>query len=223
MRKTDQERCQNLVEEIFVDNKGARYEVTIKLDGSSMTVFARGTFEPGDLSLIQMESGVCSRNLQLKVNEANANNTLVRVALQSGLLGVLEHLARDGRSFAVQGEIMGPGIQGNREQLKVHQFFVFDIQDLNMNMYLTPEQREELMKELYANGVSADLVKHVPIVAHRAELCDTLGIKDIEGLLRFAEGKSLTHPIREGLVFKRLDGGFSFKAISNQFLLKGGD
>ena len=42
----------------------------------------------------------------------------------------------------------------------------------------------------------------------------------ISDLLDFAEGKSLNHPIREGLVFKRMDGQFSFKAISNKFLLK---
>jgi RNA ligase (TIGR02306 family) len=210
LRKTDQERCQNLVEEIFVENKDAKYEVTIKLDGSSMTVFAHE----------QLGSGVCSRNLQLKVNEENADNTLVRVAVQSGLLEVLEALARAGRGYCVQGEIMGPGIQGNRENLKTHQLFVFDIQDISANEYLTPAQREALMEELYLHGVNCDLVKHVPVLATSAHLSDTLGIVDIDGMLKFAEGKSLNSPSREGVVFKRLDGKFSFKAISNSWLMK---
>ncbi len=37
IRKTDQERCQNLVDEIFAENKEATYEVTTKLDGTSIT------------------------------------------------------------------------------------------------------------------------------------------------------------------------------------------
>lgn len=224
IRKTDQERCQNLVTEIFAENVRAKYEVTIKLDGSSMTVFARGKVHQDDPSLVQLESGVCSRNLWLKVNEENANNTLVSVAVKSGLLGILEDMARNGvGNFAVQGEIMGPGIQGNRENLKTHQFFVFDIQNVDEGAYLDPGARSLLMLDLYARGVDPNLVKHVPIEEHNADLVDTLGIKNIEDLLEFANGKSLNHQVREGLVFKRIDGNFSFKAISNQFLLKGGD
>jgi len=224
IRKTDQERCQNLVTEIFEENAGAKYEVTIKLDGSSMTVFARGTVDESDPSLVQMESGVCSRNLWLKVNEENASNTLVSVAVKSGLLGILENMARNGDgNFAVQGEIMGPGIQGNRENLKMHQLFVFDIQNIDEGAYLDPGARSLLMLDLYARGVDQNLIKHVPIVAHGAALLDTLGIKNVEDLLKFANGKSINHQVREGLVFKRIDGRFSFKAISNQFLLKGGE
>jgi hypothetical protein len=49
---------------------------------------------------------------------------------------------------------------------------------------------------------------------------EELGLKTIDDLLAFAEGPSLNHPTREGVVFKRIDGTFSFKAISNKFLLK---
>jgi hypothetical protein len=48
-----------------------------------------------------------------------------------------------------------------------------------------------------------------------------------ETLLRVAEGKSvmgdITGPEREGLVYKCNEKQVSFKAISNKFLLKGGD
>jgi hypothetical protein len=254
IRKTDQERCQNLVPEIFgyedtmepfdvapllpealtslsekgilkqVDgvwmkvksakaDRNARYEVTLKMDGSSMTVFARA-------GINEIEAGVCSRNLQLKVNEANADNTFISVALKSGLLGVLEDLARDGEgSFAVQGELMGPGIQGNRENLKVHQLFIFDVQNLDKGTYLTPEERKEFVLKLYREGANPNLVQHVPKLHNNVTL-DELGITNVKELLAFAEGPSLTHSVREGLVFKRIDGQFSFKAISNQFLSK---
>jgi hypothetical protein len=41
-------------------------------------------------------------------------------------------------------------------------------------------------------------------------------------LLKFAEGPSIKHPVREGIVFKSADedDSFSFKAISNKFLEK---
>jgi hypothetical protein len=41
--------------------------------------------------------------------------------------------------------------------------------------------------------------------------------------LEMADGKSLFAPRRDGLVFKRVDGKFLFKAISNWYLLKYGN
>lgn len=201
--KTDQERCQNLITEIFVDNVDAQYEVTTKLDGSSCTIYIRD----GEL-------GVCSRNLELKICDENAGNSLVR-ALYDNLLNVSLPLL--GRNIALQGEIMGPGVQGNREQLKTTQFFVFDIYDIDTGRYLTPVQRHALVEVLRQ---TCPTLQHVPIIAHSANLLDTLGITNVEQLLKFAEGPSLHHAVREGLVFKRIDGGFSFKAISNLFLAK---
>lgn len=239
IRKTDQERAQNLKEEIFgffdqvipanpelnrpeIIRRGkgdpnAKYEITLKLDGSSMTVFARLAGEHRDV----IESGVCSRNLQLKVNEANAENSFVKLALQSGLLGALEDMTRDGMgNIAVQGELMGPNIQGNREELKDFALYIFDVQALDTGEYLRPSERQGLFRELYNRGVNPNMVKHVPIIAHEANLADTLGIITMDQLLKFAEGPSIKHPVREGLVFKRIDGGFSFKAISNKYLEK---
>ena len=46
----------------------------------------------------------------------------------------------------------------------------------------------------------------------------------VDAGLALADGPSITHKIREGLVWKcNEDPSFSFKTISNQFLLKGGD
>lgn len=204
--KTDQERCQNLYEDIFIKNANAYYEISTKLDGTSFTAF-----------YVDKEEGVCSRNWELKLDGDNENNTMVRMFIDSGLQSVFRQL---NRNLAVQGELMGPGIQANREQLKSPTMFVFDIYDIDNACYLTPEFRRAVMEELWLFGVNKDMVKHVPIVAYSANLYDTLGITTIDQLLKFAEGPSLVHPVREGLVFKRIDGGFSFKAISNAFLLK---
>ena len=48
----------------------------------------------------------------------------------------------------------------------------------------------------------------------------TLPSDNIDKLLQLAEGQSINAKVREGIVFKRLDGKFSFKIINNEFLLK---
>lgn len=233
IRKTDQERAQNLKDEIFGFTdvvipaneelgrpeiirfaKGdplAKYEITMKLDGSSMTTFAR--IVDGEV-----KTGVCSRNLELKINEANAGNSFVQMAINSHLLSTLQLLAAaHGLQYAVQGELMGPAIQNNREELKTHELFVFDIFDIAEHRYLNPTERMAVFNRLKELGAR---INHVPIVAYSANLYDTLGITTMEQLLKFAEGPSIKHPVREGLVYKRLDGSFSFKTISNKFLEK---
>lgn len=258
IRKTDQERCQNLKAEIFgfestkvalqtapenitqesLDSgrvtiedgvvyaihqaKGdpnALYEVSIKMDGSSMTAFIRRD-EEGTPTV-----GVCSRNLQLKLNEANAGNSFIRMAIDSGLKYALEQFfATTGRSIAVQGELMGPGIQKNREALKENYMYVFDIFDIDTGEYLAPDDRVYVYNVLrafaeHAPGANHKLFLHTPVIASGVKLTQ-LGITDIASLLAYAEGPSLVNAVREGLVFKRMDGQFSFKAISNVYLEK---
>ena len=205
IKKTDQERCQNIGTEIFVDNCSSKYEITMKMDGTSFTGFH-----------VDGEEGVCSRNWELKIDAANEGNSLVRMYVDSGLQLALRGL---GLNYAVQGELMGPGIQGNREGLKAHRLFVFDIYDIDGGCYLTPDARHRVMDELWAVGMSRQMVEHAPVIKRNVTL-SSLGITTVAQLLAFAEGPSYLHPIREGFVFKREDGGFSFKAISNKFLLK---
>jgi RNA ligase (TIGR02306 family) len=198
IRKTDQERVQNLNGKIDWD---AEYEITTKLDGSSMTVYFNDN-----------AWGVCSRNLDLKLGQEG--NTFVNVAkdifVNNGF--VTEDLEVNiTENIAIQGELMGPGIQGNRESLPAPEFFVFDIWDIGAQCYYHPEQRIEFCK---SHGLS-----HVPVVDAKTTLT-ACGVTSIESALAFAEGPSLVNDIREGVVFKRVDGQFSFKAISNTFLLK---
>ena len=199
--KTDQERAQNLVKEInAMIESGNRFEITEKLEGSSMTVYR-----------IRGEFGVCSRNLDLKETE---DNTFWQVARREDIDAQM--MAVDPYwDFAIQGELVGPGIQGNIYNLSKPEFYVFDVYNIQEGGYLDPEARRAVVERMGLN--------HVPVLATQAKLTDTLGIKDIEGLLEFAEGKSvmrdITGPEREGLVFREINGGMSFKAISNKYLL----
>lgn len=205
IRKTDQERCQNIGYRIFTEHARTRYEVTMKLDGMSFTGYVnRGN------------TGVCSRNWELKVDNDNANNALVKMFVDSNMQSALLPC---GSNIAVQGELMGPGIQGNREKLASYKLFVFDIFDIDSQCQLSPADRAEVLHTLYSNGLNADMVRQVPLFAQDATLTE-LDITDVAKLLADAEGPSMFHPVREGKVYKSTDGQFSFKAISNAYLIK---
>jgi RNA ligase (TIGR02306 family) len=113
--KTDQERIQNLTNELREwAAEDCFWEVTEKLDGSSMTAY-----------LYQGEFGVCSRNLDLKESESNS---FWRVARERDMENLLRAL---GRNLALQGELIGEGIQKNRYAIKGQQFYLFDIYDID--------------------------------------------------------------------------------------------
>lgn len=192
--KTDQARIQNigrLIENWQMDQ--IPFQVTEKMDGSSMTVYVCDTGR-----------GVCSRNLELEYVEGNS---FWETALKEDLLAKAGMLAESSNhGVALQGELCGPGIQGNKYKLDTLQFFLYDIYDITARKYLFPEHTEEYAKMLG--------VRHVPVI-----MSDWV----LEGnMLEMAEGKSVVEPTaeREGLVFKQCYGQDSFKAISNKWLLK---
>ncbi|MCL2715753.1 MAG: RNA ligase (ATP) [Alphaproteobacteria bacterium] len=197
--KTDQERIQNLPE--ILECPGSEdnlYEVTVKLDGSSMTVFHNGG-----------KSGVCGRNWQYR---ETASNSLWRIARRDRLLEALERL---GRNIALQGEIIGEGIQGNPEKLRGQEFRLFDVFDIDRYAYLGRTARQEVVTALMEAGAT---IKEVPYLGE-VSLGQFKG--EMSEILAFAEGPSLNPATtREGVVFKRLDGKQSFKVISNRYLLK---
>jgi ATP-dependent RNA circularization protein (DNA/RNA ligase family) len=113
---------------------------------------------------------------------------------------------------------MGPGIQGNREGFKDHKFFVFDIFNIKEHKYLDPKTRIGCLKSMFEFGLDP-AVEGVPVLGE-----DWRAPASVDEGLAIAEGPSINHPIREGLVWKcNEDPNFSFKTISNKFLLKGGD
>ena len=194
--KTDQERAQNLKKEIAgAAEAGLQFEVTEKLEGSSMTVY-----------LIDGEFGVCSRNLDLK---EEGGTTFWEVARRDDIEDKMRIAGLN--NFAIQGELIGPGIQGNIYKLNNPMFMVFDVYNINAGSYLTPHDRRALIKVLD--------IPHAPVMLSDKDL----GVGSIEEILQWAEAKSvmgdITGPEREGIVFKEVNGGMTFKAISNKYLL----
>jgi len=124
---------------------------------------------------------------------------------------LVEHLKNYGRNIALQGELIGEGIQGNPYRLRGQEFYLFDIYDIDAAEYLDPVSRERVAAELS--------VLSVPLILRDS----TLG--SVDNLLLRAEGKSQFNPHaeREGIVYKCVQNPrLHFKAISNRFLLKTG-
>lgn len=202
--KTDQERCQNLRKHIFETHKDEIYEVTTKLDGSSMTVYVKDG-----------EIGVCSRNIDLVETEGNS---FWKAAREQNIVDALLEISKDkGEEYAIQGELIGEGIQGNPEKLTGQRFYLFDIYSITEGRYLKPQERYSIMDKMNL-FYDAD-VEHVPFID---TVCGvTNEFSTIDDLLAFAEGPSLNlQTKREGLVFKSYDSDFTFKAIANSYLLK---
>lgn len=210
LRKTDQERVQNLKKEISEWNaKNIIWEVTEKLEGSSMTVYAK--FEVADeYNQPIIDVGVCSRNLELKMDQEG--NTFIDTAKNTGLIDALTRYVGLGYGeIAVQGELIGPGIQDNIYGLDKHEFHVFDIWNITKREYVNPYERVKTVEAL--NRMGAD-IKHVPILGYQ------LNPSVVEDALYMAEGSSrLADVEREGIVFKAVDQDLSFKAISNSYLM----
>lgn len=220
--KTDQERYQNLRNYDLEKYKDIPFEVTIKLDGSSMTAY----FKDGYF-------GVCSRNLDLKDDAENnfkeldgsdnaffkSENVFWKIARNLDLKNILTTI---GLNIALQGELCGPGIQGNPLELKDHSLFIFDIYDINKSRYYAPLERMALI-DIINKSLNAKL-QHVPFL-----MCRTFDdiLFDDNFIHSMADNAKININEKEinaeGLVFKSNDGKFSFKMISNLYLLNEGD
>lgn len=205
--KTDQERIQNCFDKLPTD---CTWEKTLKLDGSSCTIF----YLNGKLR-------VCSRNLELKVYEDKTlwqriktffgytvkekapDNNFVKMALQ------VEEQVKQWPGLAFQGELMGPGIQNNREGFTQLEWYVYDIVDTTTRQYLSPHERRAICAKLR--------LKHVPVIETNAATPNSVAAAlDEAGLCC-----SINHLVAEGLVCKsNTKPEISFKAISNKYLLK---
>ena len=203
LSKTDEIRVQ-VLEEVLKRYCGQQFAMTEKLDGTSFTAFMRDG-----------EFGLCSRNQWL--DETDLSNKLARLAHDLDLPGKLAQLQREfGRHPAVQGEVIGPGIQGNKYGLKQVELYVFNLLDVDAYRLVDRALQAQL---LHAVGL-----KSVPVLGEI-----TLN-HTVDELVSLSLGMSQLNAKvqREGIVFRPevelndpdLGGRLSFKVINPQFLLK---
>ena len=129
--------------------------------------------------------------------------------------GVEEKLRKywedNGVELALQGELVGPGIQSNRDMFTEHEWKVFKVWDISNQRYLLPAIAQMVCENMGLKYVTV-LAKSMPVFQKFA---------NVDELLAFAEGKTERGNEREGVVFKTVDEPYrSFKAVSNRYLLK---
>lgn len=189
--KTDEERIQNLIDSL-PNYKDSLFYVTEKVDGTSITIYLKdGQF------------GICSRNLELVENPENTYWCVVKE------LDIENKLRNLGRNIALQGELIGEGIQKNIYRLRGQTIKFFDAFDIDKYEYFDYPSFKSIIDEF---GLAT-----VPVIEEALQLPQS-----VDEILTMANGKSALNPDvnREGLVFRTTSGKrFSFKAISNNFLL----
>ena len=207
--KTDQERIQNCFRTLQNNWMDYNWERTLKLDGSSMTMYCKLSFEFGVPTPIidDIIEGVCSRNLDLKIEDNDGNAFVEMWKILNG--NIINYCSSNCKSLAFQGELMGSGIQGNREKLTKHEFFCYDIFDIDTQKYLSATERQEICKQLQIN--------HCPDLGNIKFDSDIT----IKQLLDMSDIPSMNNPIAEGIVYKSIENPeISFKAINNKFLIR---
>jgi len=195
IQKTDEERIQNLTSEYEIYKK-YKFFASEKMDGTSTTIFLHDDV-----------FGVCGRNWQY---EYNPDNTYWKIAIQ---LNLEEKMKFFGRNLAIQGEIIGEGIQDNKYKLIGQKLLVFNIFDIDKHEYFSKEDMLDICDKFN--------LETVPTIYVNFTLTEM-----VDELLLLADGISIlnSNTLREGLVWVSIDSTkrISFKTISNKFLLKYG-
>lgn len=215
IQKTDQERIQNLFNKYSSIYKHDEWEVTMKLDGSSMTVYYRQDGQ-GEGKEVHTR-GICSRNMDLIVRpDGEPAGDFVNFSNETGLLDRLtKYCGMNNRDLALQGELMGPRIQKNREQFEQHNFYLFDVFDIETQAYLDAAERQDVFFAITDHS----RIRHTPVINPAMAVFEEFG--NVQDLLDFVDKESINHKIVEGYVFKNLSKPWiSFKVINNRFLLK---
>lgn len=201
--KTDEERVQNMT---WILEDKSELIATEKIDGTSTTATYRRTGRK------KHEFYICSRNVVFDKPDKGCyydTNVYTEMAEKYHFEDVLAALVEKYNLewATLQGETYGAGIQKREYGLKGHDFVGFNLIFSDRGRLNSVEAKEILSE--YG-------IPWVPIVDEHFVLPDT-----VEELLAIAADKSaIDGGMREGLVFRSQDGTRSFKAVSNEFLLR---
>ena len=221
IEKTDETRIQS-VPQILEKYYNEPIVITEKLDGSSMTAYV----QDGELN-------VCSRNLNLKEDDINA---FWRMAHKLNLKTKLLPYSDD---IVLQGELVGPGINGNRLKLDQIVFYLFNVYTIKYGRYYNPDELWDIAKELEIqtvpyleqfNGYDGGWHVYDPVKENKRKNKGL--IYSVDELVEIATRKSLINPSvwAEGIVVRSVReiydlelGRLSFKVINPEYLLRHGE
>ena len=207
VKKTDETRVQNMP--WIVEDKNPWF-ATEKIDGTSTTFTMRWVKRRFK---IDYEFKVCSRNMVI-----TKDSIYTEMAEKCDVYNILKDLLVANQNFkyvTIQGEIYGKGVpKGTKREYKVddRHFAAFNLivgQNDGNSWRANPEEMKRVLEHY---GIEC-----VPVVATDYHMPST-----VEEILAYAasEPSQIDGEMREGIVFRSQDGVKSFKAVSNEYLLK---
>ena len=209
--KTDEERCQNLPHLFPGDD--TRWIVTEKIDGSSTTFTIKGRKR-------KQEFYVCSRNVCFDKPEKEdkcfyETNIYLEMAHKYNIEEILKEIMSDHEELefvTLQGETFGKNVQNRDYGLDHHDFMAFNL------IFGYKNGEVERFNPLTMTKILSNYdIPCVPIVDADFRIPSTC-----QELLDYAAASpsKVDGDMREGIVLRTEDGKQSFKAVSNEFLLK---
>lgn len=208
--KTDEERCQNLPQLFPGDT--TKWIVTEKIDGSSTTFTMKRKGKK------KFDFYVCSRNVCFDTPEKNDRcfydtNIYLEMAEKYKMKDVLEQILKSNKDLeyvTIQAETYGEGVQKRDYSLKGHNMMIFNLIFGRKNGTVKRFNPIDMVEYLKYYRLPC-----VPVL-------DTITLPaTCEEMLTYADGESdLDGGMREGVVLRTEDGVNSFKAVSNEYLLK---
>lgn len=200
MPKTDEPRLQGMPG-LLDKYKDLTFYATEKIDGSSVTLFIKND-----------EMHCAGRTIDWL---DDGKNVIWRVAKELNIEAKLRELGYADR-IALQGEIFGPGIQGNPLRQSRATIRFYNAYDWVRGSYLPYAEFTKLIADM---GLEL-----VPVITDNFKLLPT-----VDDMVAYANRDSVLNPDvkLEGVVFRPLDeykdpdiGRLSFKVISPEYLLK---
>ena len=204
--KTDEERVQNMP---WILKDDGNWIATEKIDGTSTTfTMKRGKFG-------KREFYVCSRNVAFDTIDKPCyydTNVYWEMAKKYDMYNVLNRLLEmypKEEWITIQGETYGAGVQKRDYSMKDHDLAVFNL------IFSTTGRLDSIRMRNIMDRFSIPIV---PILEEKIKINQFV---DVDAILAYADGNSVVDgKPREGIVFRSEDGARSFKAVSNNFLLK---
>ena len=209
VKKTDEERIENL--SFLFDDKKTVWIATEKIDGTSTTfTLKRGKGFKKD------EFYICSRNVVFNKPDKNCfydTNVYIEMAEKYNIFEKMTKLLHEHFTdcdwITIQGETYGGGIQKRDYSIKDHNFMAFNLITSKEGRF-NSERMKTLLEEAFG-------IPCVPIVKTNYIIPDTL-----DEMREFVDSQTsvIDGEMREGIVFRSLDGTRSFKCVSPKYLLK---
>lgn len=196
---SDETRIQSMhYNKLYELNKDKKFYISEKLDGqSSLYIMRKKRFK--------WSFEIYSRT----VRKFELDNSNWSVAARK--FDIKNKLRSLNKNIAIQGELIGPKIQGNKYKIEDFDLYIFNVFDMDKKVPYSLDKAIEIVNKLN--------LKFVPILDKNFKLLPT-----VDEMLALADGEStLCKTLREGLVFRTYDKSISFKAVSNKFLLKHGE